>query len=246
MIELVSASRFLSRFVGDLRKTAPRSIPGRPQLAYAAEDLEAARMAWAMRIADEYRSVAVFAELLRLFADLEAPFAALCAVHRLTGDELRHTEMTVEVVEWLGGATDLEIDLSNVGLPPRAAGETPAMRALRIVARELVVVEEESIYALAAYRDATTEPAIKNVFEQILADEVRHAAAGRALLPLFEHGALAESTAELRAQLPELMARDRAELRTHYRASAIGGPGRALGASIECADLDAIWDLRRV
>lgn len=241
MIELATPDRFLSRFVGDLARTAPRPMPARPSLAYAADDMETARLAWAMRIADEYRSVAVFAELLRLLSDLEAPFAALCTVHRLIGDELRHTQMTVEVVEWLGGRADLEIDLANLGLPQRAAGETAAMRALRIVARELVVVEEESIYALAAYRDATTDPAIKRVFAQILADEVRHAAAGRALLPLFAHGALAATTGELRANLAELMATDRAELRVHYLESACGGPGRALGASIERADLEAIW-----
>ncbi len=241
MIELATPDRFLSRFVGDLARTAPRPMPTRPSLAYAAEDMETARLAWAMRIADEYRSVAVFAELLRLLSDLEAPFAALCTAHRLIGDELRHTQMTVEVVEWLGGRADLEIDLSNMGLPPRAVDETAAMRALRIVARELVVVEEESIYALAAYRDATVDPAIKSVFDQILADEVRHAAAGRALLPLFEHGALAETTAELRAELPELMATDRAELRVRYLESAKGGPGRALGAAIDRADLEAIW-----
>lgn len=241
MIELATDSRFLARFVGELAATSPRAMPRAPSLAHPADEIEAARMAWAMRIADEYRSVAVFAELLRLLSDLEAPFAALCTVHRLIGDELRHTQMTVEVVDWLGGRDDLEIDLRDMGLPPRGATETPAMRALRIVARELVVVEEESIYALAAYRDATTEPAIKNVFEQILTDEVRHAAAGRALLPLFETGALAESTEELRARLPVLMAEDRAELRGHYLASATGGPGRALGASIERADLEKIW-----
>lgn len=241
MIELATDVRLLSRFVDDLERTAPRPMPARPVLAYATDDLEAARLAWASRIADEYRSVAIFAELLRLLADLEAPFAALCAVQRLIGDELRHTQMTAEVVDWLGGRADLEIDLRDVGLPPRGPSETAAMRALRIVAREIVVGEEESIYALAAYRDATTEPAIEAVLEQVLADEVRHAAAGRALLALFDRGALAESTAELRASLPALMAADRADLRAHYLASAQGGPGRALGACLEAADLERIW-----
>jgi len=115
------------------------------------------------------------------------------------------------------------------------------MRALRIVARELVVAEEESVYVLAAYRGATTEPAIRRVFELVLVDEVRHAAAGRALLALFERGELARTTAGLRAELPELMAADRAMLREGYVKSARGGPGRALGACIELADLDAIW-----
>ncbi len=242
MIELASENRLLSRFVDELGRTSAREMPSRPYLAgWLAHDIEAARLAWATRIADEYRSVAIFSELLRLLTDLEAPFAALCAVQRLIGDELRHTQITAEVVEWLGGSSDLAIDLRDVGLPPRGETETPAMRALRIVARELVVVEQESIYALAAYRDATTEPAVRGVLELVLVDEVRHAAVGRALLPLFDNGALAETTGELRAKLSALMAADRADLRAHYLASATGGPGRGLGACLVTADLESMW-----
>jgi hypothetical protein len=231
MIELSTDVRLLQRFVDDLDRTAQYPMPRRPDLAaHVPDDIEAARLAWANRIVDEYRSVAIFSELLRLLTDLEAPFAALCAVQRLIGDELRHTQVTARVVEWLGGTSDLEIDLSDVGLPPRDADESPEMRAMRIVARELVVVEEESIYVLAAYRAATTEPAIRGVFDLVLVDEVRHAATGRALLGMFDHEAIRDELAE-----------DRAQLRADYLGSARGGPGRALGASIEVADLDAIW-----
>ena len=198
---------------------------------------EAARFAWATRIVDEYRSVAVFSELLRLLADLEASFPALAAVHRLIGDELRHTEQTTRVVEWLGGLDGLAIDLADVGLPPRDAGESALVRALHIIGRELVVAEEESIYALAAYRNATTEPAIRAVLDQVLVDEVRHAAAGRALM--------AELAPRLagneRARLDEVMREDRATLRDEYLASAKDGAGRALGGSIARADLEAIY-----
>ncbi len=242
MIEFSTDVRLLSRFVDELARTSPRALPERPCLAHHREDdREAARIAWATRISDEYRSVAIFCELLGLLTDLEAPFAALCAVQRLIGDELRHTQITAEVVDWLGGTADLEVDLRDVGLPPRRTGETPAMRALRIVARELVVVEEESIYALAAYRAATKEPAIRRVFEVVLRDEVRHAAVGRALLPLFDRGLLAETTAELRSSLDALMAADRADVRAHYVESATGGRGRELGACLETIDLERIW-----
>jgi len=240
VIDLATDNRLLARFSTELAG-APRP---RPLLMACAEDVEAARLAWASRIADEYRSVAIFSELLRLLSDLEAPFAASCAVHRLIGDELRHTQLTTEVVDWLGGRDDLEIDLRDLGLPPRRSDETPATRALRIIAREIVVGEEESIHALAAYRDATTEPAIREVLQQLLADEVRHAAAGRALLALFEHGTLAEATVATRVSLPAVMAADREDLRAHYVASATGGPGRALGACLEVADLEAKWQRR--
>src|SRR5205085_10482770 len=134
---------------------------------------------------------------------------------------------------------DLAIDLGDASLP--RSDEPASVRALRIVARELVVVEEESVLALAAYRDATTEPAIHAVLASLLRDEVRHAATGRALLGVFEHGALGDETAALRAELPAVMAADRAALRAAYADSARGGPGRALGGCIERADLDALW-----
>jgi hypothetical protein len=228
VIEL-AADGVLRRFATELAAPAPAVALGE----HADVDREAARLVWATRIFDEYRSVAIFSELLHLLADLEAPFAALCAVQQLIGDELRHTRMTAEVVEWLGGTADLAIDLREVGLPPREPGESRAERALRIVGRELVCVEEESVYALAAYRDATTEPAVRAVLARILADEARHAAVGRALFAWFDEAARASIATELAA--------DRADLRATYARSARGGPGRALGASITLADLERIW-----
>lgn len=237
MIDLATDSPLLRRFVRDLDSTSPRPLPSPAHLAQAtAEDREAARLVWAGRIVDEYRSVAVFSELLQLLTDLEAPFAALCAVQRLIGDELRHTQLAATVVDWLGGAADLEIDLRDVGLPPR--GSVPAaVRALHIIQRELVVAEEESVHVLDAYRRASSDPAIVATFDVLLVDEVRHAAAGRALLAQFHIGHLAVACADAIPDLAELAAADRAVLRETYAATAIGGPGRALGASIELTDL---------
>ncbi|MBA3500015.1 MAG: ferritin-like domain-containing protein [Myxococcota bacterium] len=228
------------RFVAELEGAAPRDAPDLS--AYDDAAREAARFAWATRIVDEYRSVAVFAELLRLLTDLEASYPAQCAVHRLIGDELRHTELTTRVVEWLGGLDGLAIDLADVGLPPRDASESALVRALHIIGREIVVTEEESIYALAAYRNATTEPSIRAVLDEILVDEVRHAAVGRALMAELV-GRLDDAE---QARLEGVMREDRAHLREVYLASARGGAGRTLGGSIERADLEAIWrKLRR-
>jgi hypothetical protein len=238
MIDLGSTDALLARFARELDPPPTDAVV----VDAPAEDRDIARVAWASRIIDEYRSVVVFAELLQLLGELEAPFDALCAVHRLIGDELRHARLSAQVCGWLGGARDLAIDLSDIGLPPRAGGETKGRRAFHIVVRELVVAEEESIHVLAAYRDATTHPAIRSVLAGILRDEVRHAAAGRSLARAFDRGALAASiTDDDRADLPALIAADRAELRSHYRASARGGAGRALGGAIDLADLDTAW-----
>jgi hypothetical protein len=181
----------------------------------------------------------VFGELLHLLADLEAPFAALCAVQHLIGDELRHTAWCAEAAAWLGGHADLDIDLADIGLPPRGE-HGKARRALDIIGRELVVGEEESVVVLAAYRDAAEAPRLRGLLGDLLRDEARHAAAGRALLRLFTAGPLAATVTDAdRAELAATMAADRRDLRARYLATAHGGPGRALGASLVPADLAA-------
>jgi hypothetical protein len=235
MIDLDAPAAPLARFAHDLRgevRAAPFDLA-----RYSDAEREHARQAWAVRIVDEYRSVAVFSELLHLLADLEAPFAALCAVQTLVGDELRHTGWCAEAAGWLGGHADFEIDLADIGLPPR--GDTSkARRAFDISGRELVVGEEESIVVLAAYRDAATEPAFRGVLAGLLRDEVRHAATGRALFRLFTDGALAPHVSRRdRDELAAVMSDDRTDLRARYGATARGGLGRALGASLEPRDL---------
>lgn len=233
MIDLRSGGRFFDRFVRDLLAQAPRELSGdRPALdGYAPEEVEAARIAWAGRIVDEHRSVVTFSEVLRMLADAEAPFDALVTMHRLIGDELRHVKMCAEVATWLGGIDDLVIDLEGLGLPP-APGVSPAARAYEAVVRELCVAETESVRVLRAYRDATRDPAIREVLQVILCDEARHAAAGDALAARLAAAVPASELAEVRSRLPETMERDIAELRATYLDSARGGPGRELGASL--------------
>jgi hypothetical protein len=240
MIALATPDPLLERFVRELHGGDPLSTPDLS--AHPAADRTAARLAWANRIVDEYRSVAVFGELLILLAELEAPYPALCALHHLIGDELRHAHVSATVVGWLGGTADLSIDLADLALPPRPPSESRGRRALLIIARELVVAEEESVVVLAACRDATTQPRIRAVLSALLRDEARHAATGRALLRLLAPTVDAAD----RDDLDAVMAADRADLRARYRAAATGGPGRALGASVTIADLDALAVRRRL
>ncbi len=194
-------------------------------------DLDAALEAWAGRVVDEYRSVLVFSELLHLLGQIEAPFSNLAAVQRLLGDELRHTRLCADVVRELDVAQRVHIDLTELALPP--ADDPAVVRAYTIVVRELAVAEQESVRALRAFRDACDEPVLRSVFAILLQDEVRHAALGRHLEQSLRGGfGLDELATELAPRLDE----DRASLRTIYRASAVGGPGRRLGACLELAD----------
>jgi len=175
------------------------------------------------------------ARALSLDVPDDHPYGALVAVQRLLGDELRHVRLCAEVSGWLGGLDDLDVDLSDVGPPP--GGEPPAARALLLVARELVVAEAESLAALRAFRDAATEPAVRAALQLLVADEALHVVVGRRLLPLLARTLPRSQTGPTLARLDDLMEADRRELRAAYLAAARGGPGRALGASLEPRDL---------
>jgi hypothetical protein len=71
----------------------------------------------AERIVDEFRSVVVFSELLQRMGECEAPFDALCAVHGLIGDELRHAALCARVASWFGPASRYDVDLAGLALP---------------------------------------------------------------------------------------------------------------------------------
>ena len=232
MIALEAPDAILHRFTRELATQAPLSIAGlSPDLdAHSPDDVEAARVAWASRIVDEYRSVVVFGELLVLLARVEAPYAALCAVQRLIGDELRHTRLCADLADMLGGHDDLAIDLRELGLPP--SSDPPAGRALEIIVRELVVAETESVYALRAYRDATTDPACRTALSLLLRDEVRHAATGRCLARTLLEAFPRSAFGDVPDRLARTAADDVAFIRAQHRRGASDGPGRALGACV--------------
>ena len=180
MIRLDPSPDLLGRFSKDLLASvaAPSSLA--PDLAaHGAEDHAAAHLAWTERIVDEYRSVVVFAELLQRMGECEAPFDALCAVHALLGDELRHTALCARAAAWFGPPSRFEVDLAGLGLPP--SDDPPLVRSLEIVVREIVVAEAESVTSFLAHRDAASDPAARAALSVLFRDEVRHAAAGLAL-----------------------------------------------------------------
>ncbi len=242
MMGLDTADAVLGRFARDLdREGQLDSSTLRPDLSRATPaDIEAAQVAWSSRVLGEYRGVVIYTELLALLAEAEAPYVALCAVQRIIGDELRHTRLCAAVVEQLGGWESIELDLGGQRMP-RWDGP-PAGRALEVVARELVVVEQASVLSFRAHLRAVEDPAIRSVFERLLADEVRHAAAGVALQNLLERHYPDEQLRESRARLASRLAGDRDHLREQAWAHATDGPGRALGASLRRSDLEGLYD----
>lgn len=228
MIALHSHSPTLARFVRDLEAQAPRVFdPAMVDCTQAhPADVHAAWTGWASRIVDEYRSVVVFTELLGHLAVIAAPLEMLCAVQRLIGDELRHVQLCAQLASVFGPLEGLEIDLEGLSLPPTE--DSPHLRALTIVGRELVVAEGESIAILRAYRDATEDAGCRAALSLLLQDEARHYATGRALFAELVRGATAEDVAALEA----VMDTDARAIRAAHRRGVCGGPGRRFGVSI--------------
>lgn len=208
-----------------------RLLSLRPDLRRASEDdREAAFLGWASRVVDEQASVVAFAELLGHLGAIAAPLACLETVQSLLADELRHVRLCAEVASWFGDLDSLEIDLEDLSLPP--TDEPRASRALEIVVRELVVGEAESLIALRAYRDATSDPAVREAYAILLYDEARHASAGRnleAVLRASFDDAVLEPFLSRRDRVADA---DRRHHRSVHRAGATGGPGRAFGVSL--------------
>lgn len=233
MIALDPPSPVLARLSRELDEQTLHPLGAlRPDLSRAApEDIEAAQVAWSHRVIGEYRGVVIYTELLALLAEIEAPYAALAAVQRVIGDELRHTRLCAEVVGWLGGWESLEVDLAGQRMErwDAPAGE----RALWITARELCVVEEAAVRTFRAHLRAELDPAVRAVVESLLADELRHAAIGTELRRLLEQRFPAG-----RAGLAEKVEGDERHLREEARRRADDGPGRSLGASLRASDLE--------
>jgi hypothetical protein len=178
----------------------------------------------------------VFSEVLTLIGGAAVGFPALATVARVVADELRHVQLCHAVVGWLGGWDDIHPDLED--MRPRGLSGSPLSRARRLTALEMLVGEAESVPMFDAFRRATEEGPIRRVLEIILHDEVRHAAAGRAVLAAIEEAAEEAGIAPDPALGAEMEA-TRARLREMYRRAATDGPGRALGASIRVEDLTA-------
>lgn len=226
-----SSSSTLERFVRELEAQSPEGLDLlQPLLDGVSDEARyAAKMGWASRVVDEYRSAARFTVLLSDLLEIEAPFELLAATQRLIGDELRHVRLCARFAGTFGSMEGVHIELDDLGW--KGAVRPPKERALEIVVRELVIGEGESLACMRAYLRASTDPAALLVQETLLQDEARHFATGQHM------------EAVLLATYPDLLSfhegleptlmDDVRLIRGAHRDGARGGPGRAFGVSIE-------------
>lgn len=169
--------------------------------SYHPDAVAMARENWEHRTFHEHRSAAVFSNLLPQLMEAEAPMEIKTAVLRSSLDELRHAQLSAEVVEFLGGDPVIEGDLTPE-VPARHDGVPPLERALRNTLFVGCFSETFAVGMLTEERDLCREPYIKRVIQQLLSDETLHARVGWAYLRHVRPTLDADAVARTRAYLP--------------------------------------------
>lgn len=135
--------------------------------------LERAQRTWSGRAQSEYRSIQVLArfmsELLAAGDPIEVQAGAVMAI----ADEVRHTALTVRVVERLGATPLLPEPLAE-GESPEFSALPAAQRALGTAVSMLAVNETVSVALIEDLRARATHPVIRAVLGATLADEDTH------------------------------------------------------------------------
>lgn len=154
---------------------------------------------WASRVAAEYTSAAVAAQVLHLAIQVGLPDAVHRAALRVVGDELDHARLSHEALVALGGA-DLPVAL-DVERLARPQPDGPLAALVDAVVRDFCLGETLAVPLFDAMRRHTADPAVRPVLERVLRDEAAHRAFGwstlDALLTLDAAGVRARVSARL-------------------------------------------------
>jgi bacterioferritin (cytochrome b1) len=224
------ARRLLDRVDGMPDRTPDDVLVG----TYLPEAIAIARQNWEHRTFHEHRSAAVFSNLLPQLMHAEAPMEVKTAVLRSSLDELRHAQLSAEVVEFLGGEPVLETDLTPE-VPAEHPGVPPVERALRNTMFVGCLSETLAVGMLTEEREMCQEPYITRVIQQLLADETLHARVGWVYLQAVWPTLDAEARARTEAYVPPALRFFERELMdaSHigYVDPAIRDDARALGFS---------------
>ena len=143
----------------------------RPE-AYDPASVREAGARWKKRMADEYGSTTVFSGLVAHVVEANATLDASAVVLRMAQDELRHAEICGRVVKALGSEPTVMRD-TTVRPIAEHRGCSPEERALRNVL-VTALSETYSCSFFVASLDRMTDPYLRSVTRELLADEVLH------------------------------------------------------------------------
>ncbi len=128
------------------------------------------RHEWARRVAAEYGSAGIAAQVLAWCIQAGLPPQVLYAAHRVVHDELEHARLGHTVLVALGGA-DEPVLLDGASLA--VTGGLPV-----VLVRNFCFGETLAVPVFDRMRRRTTHPLAREVLDQILEDEARHRAFG--------------------------------------------------------------------
>ena len=132
---------------------------------------------WGNRVAAEYRSAALAAQVLHLGIQIGLPEELLATALRVVRDELDHARISHEVRAALGGAeAPVPFDPRALALP--LAPEGPLASIVDCLVPSFCLGETFAVPLFSAMRAHTTHPEARAALDRILQDEAVHRAFG--------------------------------------------------------------------
>jgi hypothetical protein len=186
--------------------------------AYPEAAVREAAEAWRERARQEFCSLALFTEIAYRLHALGAPLDWSGAFVRMTGDEVRHTELCARMAEALGAPAPASVDEREIHLP------VPAGTSLRAYVRETIVAafcigETLSGRMFRRCLRLADVPLARQVVHAIVDDETFHGRFGWEAAALLMRDIPAAERDALARSLPALF--------RHYRHICCAGPGEA-------------------
>lgn len=147
-----------------------RPLPDGRVAELRGETRTAAGEAWAQVALDEHASIASFDRHLLELRNVGAPQELITAAERARADEIRHTELALELAGRFGA------DVSLGELPQGPPPATELLAVLLDVAEHGCIGETLSAAECAIALEQTEDPAVREVLQIIVQDESAHAA----------------------------------------------------------------------
>lgn len=170
--------------------------------AWPADQVAIAARAWTLRAEEEYRSAAVFAEIVAACLDTGAPVDVVGPIARIVDDEIAHAALCLDLAARFGAPAPVA-SLERVRARLAVHAGDRALQALSLLLFEGAVGESVSVRLFRAGRRAAREPCTRAALGAILRDEARHAT----VCWLASAELLAELPAPARGALEEDLAR---------------------------------------
>lgn len=192
---------------------------------------------WSNRVAAEYRSAAITAQVLHWLISVGANDALVSTCMRIVRDELDHAQLSHDCLVALGGGGQAQLDLSNMAEPTLKEGVVASL--LDSVLQNFCLGETFAVPLFNRMYEGTTQPDARRVLTRVLQDEAVHRGFGwDALDALLESDGQAVRTF-VSARLPHHVAR-------FHQAYAPRRDGVPLTEQERCCGLMDLKDYREV